>query len=202
MPISWLALACAGIAVPAAALAVAAVVARRRLTVVAVDGESMSPAFHSGDRVLAARRAAGPAVGEVVVFRLPGGGDSTLIKRVVAVAGDPVPPDVLAVVSAAPGARVPDGALVVFGDASQSADSRRWGYLPAGNVLGVVVRSLGRRPTGRGAIPVGAGEPGRRSPSAPGRTATAEAAAAEHSPHQSTPPHSAALPKSRPDAAL
>lgn len=172
MPVLWPVPVGAGIAVAAAAATLAAA-ARRRLTVVVVDGESMSPALHSGDRLLVRRRATGPTVGEVVVFRLPGRPDSRLIKRVAAVAGDPVPAAALAAVGAQPGARVPDGALVVFGDAAHSTDSRRWGYLPTGQVTGVVVRPLRRRPADRGPNPVGGADagPGSAGP-AGGRAAT------------------------------
>lgn len=134
------------------AVAAVAATARRRLTVVVVDGESMSPALHSGDRVLVTRRAAGLSVGDVVVFRYPSGPDGKLIKRVAAVAGDLVPQDVLRAVQEQPGARVPPGLLVVIGDGPQSADSRDFGYLSAEQVIGVAVRRLGA-PGERGPVP-------------------------------------------------
>ena len=64
------------------AVAAAASLARRRLTVVTVDGASMSPSLCSGDRVLVSRRTAGLAVGDVVVFRYASGADEKLIKLV------------------------------------------------------------------------------------------------------------------------
>ncbi|GLW11749.1 S26 family signal peptidase [Microtetraspora sp. NBRC 13810] len=131
------------------------VAARRRWVVVRVTGPSMAPTYRPGDRVLI-RRVAGSKLrrGQVVVFEsaregrwrtgpLPAPeGAKWLIKRVAALPGDPVPPDVARVVHAFDGALVPEGRLVVVGDGELSADSRHWGYLPADRVLGVVVRGL------------------------------------------------------------
>ncbi|QYC44224.1 signal peptidase I [Nonomuraea coxensis DSM 45129] len=130
-------------------------VARRRLVVVQVSGQSMLPTYRPGDRVLV-RRVAGAKLGrgQVAVFEsaqegrwrtgpLPAPKDARwLIKRVAALPGDPVPPEVARAVDAPEGALVPGGRLVVIGDGSLSADSRHWGYLPADRVLGVVVRRL------------------------------------------------------------
>lgn len=132
--------------------------ARRCLAVVEIEGTSMAPAYRPGDRVLIRRTGlARLAAGQVVVFQhgLPGGRWRTgplpapqrvrwLIKRVVAVAGDPVPEAVMERVGARPGDVVPEARLVVIGDGRVSEDSRAWGYLPADRVLGVVVRRLGR----------------------------------------------------------
>ena len=118
----------------------------------------MFPTYQQGDRVLL-RRVSPAAIrpGQVVVFqsplgrqwgtgRLHGPRDSRwLVKRVAAVPGDPVPPDVADAVLAAPGARVPVGQLVAIGDGLSSVDSRRFGYVPADRVLGVVVRAMSRR---------------------------------------------------------
>ncbi|MER7364639.1 S26 family signal peptidase [Nonomuraea wenchangensis] len=130
-------------------------VARRRLVVVQVTGPSMLPTYRSGDRVLV-RRVAGAKLGrgQVVVFEAAPGGlwrtgplsapkdAKWLIKRVAALPGDPVPPEVAPAAGANEGAPVPTGRLVVIGDGPLSADSRHWGYLPADRVLGVVVRRL------------------------------------------------------------
>ena len=51
----------------------AAAVARRRIAVVAVDGNSMEPALAGGDRILVRRARAGAVrAGQVVVFEQPG----------------------------------------------------------------------------------------------------------------------------------
>ncbi|MEV0390581.1 S26 family signal peptidase [Nonomuraea sp. NPDC050643] len=132
------------------------VVARRRFVVVQVSGVSMWPTYGPGDRVLVRRTAAGQVRrGEVVVFASAGPsgwGTGPLsppwaIKRVTALAGDPVPADVAAAVAAEHGAAVPEDALVVVGDGTSSADSRIWGYLPADRVLGVAVRRLSSGPS-------------------------------------------------------
>jgi signal peptidase I len=74
---------------------------RRRYSVVVVRGPSMEPTLQPGDRVLARRidgRSVG--VGDIVILRVPadipdrrtGELESTVVKRVAAVAGDPFPP--------------------------------------------------------------------------------------------------------------
>jgi signal peptidase I len=73
---------------------------RRRYTVIVVRGLSMAPTLQPGDRLLA-RRIDGGSVhaGDIVILRVPtdvpdrhtGELSSTLVKRVAAVAGDPLP---------------------------------------------------------------------------------------------------------------
>lgn len=147
-----------------AALVVRAVLyalALRRLVVIVVDGESMAPSYHHGDRVCVKRRDGSRVrCGQVVVVEQPEVGDGwsrlpppdgTLaerywyIKRVAAVPGDPVPAEVAAAVDATATGSVPDGSLVLLGDNTPSDDSRQWGYFPAERVYGVVVRRLNRR---------------------------------------------------------
>jgi type IV secretory pathway protease TraF len=104
----------------------------------------MAPTYHDGDRLLVRRGERPPARGAVVVFRIPAEVGRTeldwLVKRVVAVPGDPVPPDVR---GAAGGALVvPPGRLVVRGDNPRSVDSRRFGFIPVADVLGVAARRL------------------------------------------------------------
>jgi DNA-binding SARP family transcriptional activator len=67
-----------------------------------------------------------------------------VIKRVAGVQGDEVPESVRDAVSGA--VTVPAGMLVVLGDSPGSIDSRAWGFLPASQVLGTVVRRLPRSP--------------------------------------------------------
>ncbi len=146
----------------ASALTCLAVVAtacrlRRRYVLVTVRGESMEPMFSHGDRVLVNRsRVADIRVGDVVVLKpgrprpvlaVPGSRLSTaepvywMIKRVLAVPGDPVPPGSVPKRLATPGAVVPDGKLVVIGDnAAASSDSRQLGYFHIERVLGVARR--------------------------------------------------------------
>ncbi|MFG3552163.1 S26 family signal peptidase [Streptomyces sp. NPDC047725] len=136
----------------------------RRLVVVTVRGVSMWPTYRDQDRVLVHRRL--PVAGDVVVIERPGNFEADwadarpsmrprppslpsqehwLIKRVVAVTGDPVPRDVSALASQA-GDHVPAGCLVLIGDNRRaSIDSRSLGYFRTDRVLGVVVRLLPRR---------------------------------------------------------
>jgi signal peptidase I len=124
----------------------------RRFMVVTVAGPSMAPTLRDGDRVLV-RRCAVDSVrrGDIVVLlgpRIPGRGvapadfmagatneeRTLLIKRAVAVPGDPLPGDA-AVLSAAE--------IVVTGDnENMSYDSRQAGPFDAREVRGVVVRRL------------------------------------------------------------
>jgi signal peptidase I len=70
--------------------------------------------------------------------------DWWLIKRAVAVAGDPVPAEVASARGIAFGTPVPPGALVVLGDnRGASSDSRIFGYVTDGDLLGVVLRPFG-----------------------------------------------------------
>lgn len=151
-------------AVAALAGAAALAVLRRRLAVITVEGRSMEPALHSGDRVLV-RRVPLDRVrrGDIVVIEQPAPGsrrpaaaggrpdprtgdiawESWVIKRAAALPGDPVPAPVAAAVSAAPGSPVPAGRLVALGDnAALSFDSRTHGYYSGDRVLGVVLRRI------------------------------------------------------------
>lgn len=89
----------------------------------AVEGLSMSPTLHDGDRVIVAltsyRRHA-PRIGDVVLLEGPGG--MPLVKRV-----------------AEPPVDVRPGTLWVLGDnAAESSDSREFGPLPLNRVRGRV----------------------------------------------------------------
>jgi signal peptidase I len=119
--------------------------ARRRYLVVTVRGSSMSPAYDDAARILV-RRARGtrtgtPRRGEVVVLRPPvaelAGISPLLVKRVAAVPGDEVPPDFR---RAVPLPVVPLGRLLVRGDNDRSADSRSFGLVDAGLIVGTVIR--------------------------------------------------------------
>ncbi|MFD7720695.1 S26 family signal peptidase [Streptomyces sp. NPDC059814] len=76
---------------------------------------------------------------------LPAPARPLLVKRVVALAGDPVPPEVREAAGAAEGALVPAGQLVALGDnPAFSTDSRFRGTLPARSVVGVGLELGGR----------------------------------------------------------
>jgi signal peptidase I len=169
MPGAWAA--GAGLAVAILA-ALGLLLTRRRFVLVTVEGASMEPAYRQGDRVLV-RRARLSAVrrGQVVVVANPAAPPARpspqapawaarrrwMIKRAAAVPGDPVPPELAAALGAVPGTAVPAGRLVVLGDNGKaSVDSRRFGYVTADGVVGVVARrlpsagELGRRGGRRG----------------------------------------------------
>jgi len=139
---------------------------RCRLIAVTVSGHSMMPTLLPGDRVLVRRtpvRRVGPT--DLVVFARPRAiGRSWMIKRVLAVPGDPVPRREIPVLWGYSEARIPANRLVVLGDnPADSYDSRHFGYLNAEALLGVVVARLPRPSTGcSGAAEV----PSRPAPSA------------------------------------
>ncbi|WP_331766748.1 S26 family signal peptidase [Embleya sp. NBC_00896] len=118
----------------------------RRYLVATVDGPSMEPTLHRGDRLLV-RRAARARAGQIVVVRVPNPPlfdglppelaeltpdalatiperldlapaptGRLMIKRAVAVAGDRVPRERFPALRAVPEHVVPPGALVVLGD--------------------------------------------------------------------------------------
>jgi signal peptidase I len=123
--------------------ALGAVAVRRWLIVVDVHGASMEPTYAAGSHLLAVRSAAA-ARGQVVVLRhrrpaAPPGASAYLIKRLVALPGDPVPASVRATVGVAV---VPAGHCVVLGDNTDSADSRSWGFVPLSDIAGRVTRAL------------------------------------------------------------
>jgi signal peptidase I len=103
---------------------------------VTVVGNSMSPTLRDGQRLFARRLRRDPRLGEVIVFRVP---DATLphrIKRVAAVAGDPVPDWLTPVLPDLP--HVPDGHVAVAGDNPRSQDSRQLGLIDCRDILGAV----------------------------------------------------------------
>lgn len=106
---------------------------------VTVVGNSMSPTLRDGEKRLARRLRRAPRRGEVIVFRVPDDQLPCRIKRVAAVAGDPVPdwltpalPDL---------ARIPAGHVAVVGDNPRSQDSRQLGLVDCHDILGAVPRS-------------------------------------------------------------
>jgi signal peptidase I len=140
--------------IAALALAAAAIVVaagwwlRRHYLAVTIDGESMTPTYPPGCRLLV-RRTQGAAVrrGQVLVFAgfppVLDGRARWVVKRAAAVPGDPVPRESVLALRSVPEQQVPPGHLVVLGDRpDRSYDSRQHGYITADRVLGVVVRTL------------------------------------------------------------
>jgi len=142
---------------------IALVLLRRRIVIVTVRGESMMPTYATGDRVLVRRtRLDRVRPGDVVVIeepdangawpshgshgRLPAGRVDRrqwMIKRVVALPGQPGPAEHLPTPRKTQPDTVPPGSFVVRGDnALRSYDSRQLGYIPSDRLLGVVARVL------------------------------------------------------------
>lgn len=95
----------------------------------AVDGPSMEPSYHAGDRLLVNRWAyirSVPQPGDVVVLRDPEYPSRHLIKRVATAPGD-APRDL--------------AEFYVLGDnAAMSRDSRHFGAIPRAAIIGQVWR--------------------------------------------------------------
>ena len=122
------------------------VMPRSWLLLVTVRGNSMTPTYEDGDRLLVwTWRHSKYLAGEVIVFRTPYhiGELTYLVKRVVACAGGPVPPEVAHRVGGS-GREIPAGALVVRGDNPASLDSRHFGYVCTTAVVGRVLCRLAR----------------------------------------------------------
>jgi signal peptidase I len=131
---------------------------RRSLLVVTVEGASMEPSLHTGDRLLVRRaKIARIRRGDVVVLARPqedlrwtgsrtrraSPHQAMLIKRVAAVPGDLPPRDLAPALAHHPEPLVPKGHLVAFGDNFWSSlDSRQLGYFPADRLIGLVVRQM------------------------------------------------------------
>jgi signal peptidase I len=146
---------------------------RHRYVVIDVIGTSMEPAYRAGSRVLVRRTpVARVQRGQPVVFERDygeveptvdadsfvewrpaarwrpswaraGWDRSWMLKRAIAIPGDPIPRDQVPALRDAPGNVVPAGCLVVMGDNPVgSLDSRHYGYVRRGRVLGVAVRRM------------------------------------------------------------
>ena len=130
----------------AAGLAVVVLVAlgvlRARLVRVTVHGDSMAPTLRHGERVLVRRtRLEALNRGDLVVFRRPREQTrSWMVKRVLAAPGDPLPRAEVPNLWSYRDAVVPANRLVVLGDnLAVSYDSRQFGFIHGGSVLGVVI---------------------------------------------------------------
>lgn len=133
----------------AAVLAAGVVVAvlRARFVLVTVSGRSMEPTLWHGDRVLVRRSSLGGVRPGRVVVIAAGPERGWIVKRAVAVPGDPLPRAEVPALATRPERVVPPGRLVVLGDNRMvSLDSRRLGYVSAQQLKGVVVSRLPKTP--------------------------------------------------------
>ncbi len=144
-----------------AALVAVALIFMFLCRVVSVDGTSMNNTLAHGERLLLSRLPYTPAYGDIVVLQLEGR-QEPLIKRVIALGGDTIWVDpatgevhrngtvlteaYIDVPTAAEqmteAVVVPEGYVFVMGDnrvSGGSLDSRTFGCVPAGDILGKTV---------------------------------------------------------------
>lgn len=114
---------------------------------VTVSGPSMEPTLESGERLLITRSFWQPRPierGDLVVFRDPGGSGSLMIKRVVSLEGESVSSSLSPYADSAflnhKTYVVPKNSYYLLGDnLSESMDSRIYGAVEAGDIVGRVV---------------------------------------------------------------
>ena len=100
-----------------------------------VQGNSMYPTLHSGDRVIYNRRTADYKAGDVIVLKRPDGEE--FVKRIVAVAGDTV--------NIQNGKVYVNGEEEILGDNREvSEDSRMFGAVSLDDVKGKIVWYMGK----------------------------------------------------------
>lgn len=118
--------------------------------VVVVDGDSMMPALHNGQIVVAVRASAGLRRGDIVLIRR---NREILIKRIVYLPAQLLHPldrplfrhaaEYFEVGNTPDTLRVPPGRFVVMGDnRSNSDDSRRFGPVARRDIVGRVLGAL------------------------------------------------------------
>jgi signal peptidase I len=126
-----------------------------------VEGYSMEPNLYENQRLIVVKAAywfGEPQRGEVIIFRKPitvaGELERTLVKRVIGLPGEQIEiHDGVVYINGSPleesyiegitsplsKTEVPEGCYFVMGDNRQSSsDSRSWGLLPEGNIIGRV----------------------------------------------------------------
>jgi signal peptidase I len=132
--LAWYALAGVGMTTVAGGAAVGLL--RVRYAMATVKGNSMTPTYLHGERLLVRKRSRVSA-GDVIVFSAPAGqffDVELLVKRVAAVSGDPVPEEF----EGTHALEVPPGMLLVRSDAARGLDSRQLGFIDGRHVVGVL----------------------------------------------------------------
>jgi signal peptidase I len=126
-----------------------------------VEGYSMEPNLYENQRLIVVKAAywfGEPQRGDVIIFHKPitsvGEPERTLVKRVIGLPNETIEcrggvvyidgkpfdePYIQGSTGDFPATSVPDGSYFVMGDNRQaSSDSRSWGLLPEGNIIGRV----------------------------------------------------------------
>jgi len=122
-----------------------------------VEGSSMETNLHDGERLIVVKAAywfGEPQRGDVIIFTHPLDPGRTLVKRVIGLPGEQIEikngvvyingssldePYIKGTTSSLSRTEVPDGYYFVMGDNRQaSSESRSWGLLPEGNIIGRV----------------------------------------------------------------
>jgi signal peptidase I len=122
-----------------------------------VEGSSMEVNLHDGERLIVVKAAywfGEPQRGDVIIFTHPQDPTRTLVKRVIGLPGEEIEirddevyingspldePYIKGTTSTLSKTEVPEGYYFVMGDNRQaSSDSRSWGLLPEGNIIGRV----------------------------------------------------------------
>lgn len=109
---------------------------RRRVWRVRVHGDSMVPTHLPGSMVWCEVSSQGSRLrrGEVVVIRGSGGPEHLVLKRLVALAGDPCEPW-----ECGPGAVPTNSCLVLSDNRQRRGDSREYGAIPLAHVVARVL---------------------------------------------------------------
>ncbi|MEO3802918.1 S26 family signal peptidase [Nonomuraea sp. B1E8] len=103
---------------------------------VTVRGHSMAPTLRNGQRLLARRLRRDPRRDDIIVFRVADDQLPHRIKRVSAIAGDPLPDWLAPSMPDVP--HVPAGYVAVAGDNPRSQDSRQLGLVHRRDIIATV----------------------------------------------------------------
>ncbi len=105
--------------------------ARAAVHIYAIPSASMAPTLLAGDHIVVTPYHGTPQRGDIIVFHAPASSDELMVKRIAGLPGDAMEAGAGRVII------VPAGCYFVLGDNRQdSFDSRNWGVLPQGLIVG------------------------------------------------------------------
>jgi signal peptidase I len=131
-----------------------AAVARRRFVLVTLNGGSMEPTYRHGDRLIARRvsRSGRYRRGDVIVVRQPSDAPRVpndpgqLVKRIIAVPGDPIPSPITLSHARTSSCRVPERSYLLRGDNQTGSKGSSFAYLvPETDIVATVMARAGSR---------------------------------------------------------